>query len=133
MARKYIRDASGRFSGGSGRVSGGGGKGSSKGGPPRMTSKPPLPPPPKAVTKKGSNAIKPGPKVPTRMDAKPSTRKMNAAEKAYAEIKAQKSKFKSDRKVIEEMTRRGFLKGNDPQGQMIRIARSTRLKQGGTY
>jgi hypothetical protein len=67
------------------------------------------------------------------MGAKPAGRKLNAAEKAYAEIKAQKSKFKSDRKVIEEMTRRGFLKGSDPQGQMIRIARSTRIKQGGTY
>jgi hypothetical protein len=130
MARKYIRDTAGRFSGGGGKVSSGRG---GKGGQPKANTKTPAPSPAKAATSKGANAIKAGPRVPPRMESKPAGNKLNSAERAYAEIKAQKSKFKSDRKVIEEMTRRGFLKGNDPQGQMIRIARSARMKQGGTY
>ena len=116
MARNYQRDSQGRFSGSGGRSSGGSGgasKGGNKGGP--------LPPPPKAATKNGANAIKPGP------------RRLNAAEKAYLEIKAQKSKFGSDKKVIAEMARRGFLKGPDPQGQAIRIASSARRKKGSPY
>ena len=62
---------------------------------------------------------------------KPST--LLAAEKAYGEIKAQKSKFRSDKKVREEMMRRGFLKGNDPQGDLMRIARKYRMRRGGSY
>lgn len=75
----------------------------------------------KSVKAKSANAIKPSP------------RRLNSAEKAYAEIKAQKSKFGSDKKVREEMIRRGFVKGSDPQGQMIKIARTIRLKQGNRY
>lgn len=63
----------------------------------------------------------------------PSPRRLTAAEKAYTEIKSQKSKFRSDAKVRAEMQRRGFLKGDDPQGQLINIASSARRKRGGTY
>jgi len=62
---------------------------------------------------------------------RPST--LLAAERAYGEIKAQKSKFRSDKKVREEMIRRGFLQGPDPQGQLISIARRYRLRRGGAY
>ena len=138
MARSYTRDSNGRFSGGGGGRSGGssgsgGGGGKKKAAnpgpgpmkkpplPPPPLKKPPLPPPPKAATKKGANAIQPSP------------RRLNAAEKAYLEIKAQKGKFGSDKKVIAEMTRRGFLKGADPQGQAIRIASNARRKKGSPY
>lgn len=63
----------------------------------------------------------------------PSPRRLTAAEKAYTEIKAQKSKFRSDAKVRAEMQRRGFLKGADPQGQLINIASNARRKRGGSY
>lgn len=49
------------------------------------------------------------------------------------EIKAKKSKFRSDKKVREEMQRRGFLKGADPQGQLITIAHRARRKRGMPY
>jgi hypothetical protein len=62
---------------------------------------------------------------------KPSS--LRAAEKAYGEIKAQKSKFRSDKKVREEMIRRGFLKGSDPQGKLIEIGRRYRMRRGSTY
>jgi hypothetical protein len=89
--------------------------------PPIPLKKPPLPPPPKAATKKGANAIQPSP------------RRLNAAEKAFLEIRAQRSKFRSDKKVIAEMMRRGFLKGPDPQGQAINIASSARRKKGSPF
>ena len=86
---------------------------------------------------KAANAIKPSPRssearsIPFTTSAKDSKgKRLTSAERAYAEIKAQKSKFRSDKKVIEEMIRRGFLKGKDPQGMMMTIARSTRIKQG---
>lgn len=63
----------------------------------------------------------------------PSPRRLTAAEKAYAEIKAQKSKFRSDAKVQAEMQRRGFLKGADPRGQLINIASSSRRKRGQAF
>jgi hypothetical protein len=73
----------------------------------------------KPKTKPPANTIKPS--------------SLLAAEKAYGEIKAQKSKFRSDKKVREEMIRRGFLKGSDPQGKLIEIARKYRMRRGGTY
>jgi hypothetical protein len=81
----------------------------------------------KAPAGKASSGSKPANKV------SPSPRRLNAAEKAYAEIKAQKSKFRSDKKVREEMQRRGFLKGPDPQGQLIMIASRARKKKGSPY
>lgn len=64
-----------------------------------------------------------------------SPRRLNAAERAYMEITTGKgkSKFRSDRKVREEMQRRGFLKGKDAQGDLITIASRARRKRGGTY
>ena len=62
-----------------------------------------------------------------------SPRRLNAAESAYVQITTGKgrSKFKSDRKVREELQRRGFLKGSkDPQGDLIRIAAQVRRKKG---
>ena len=169
MARKYTRDANGRFSGGGGGGSRGGGSGGGRSGsgggggggtgggggkkkastpqsgpmkkpplPPPL-KKPPLPPPPKAATKKGANNIKPsrfseaGILSSNSSTASGKGKRLTNAEKAYNEIKAQKSKFRSDKKVREEMIRRGFLKGSDPQGQLMRIARSSRIKQGGDY
>jgi hypothetical protein len=156
MARSYTRDSNGRFSGGGGGRSGGssgsgGGGGKKKAAnpgpgpmkkpplPPPPLKKPPLPPPPKAATKKGANSIKPsrfseaGIVSSNSSTASGKGKRLTKAEKAYNEIKAQKSKFRSDKKVREEMIRRGWLKGSDPQGQLIRIARSARIKQGGDY
>ncbi|MGA1024235.1 MAG: hypothetical protein ACO3TI_07325 [Aquiluna sp.] len=81
-----------------------------------------------AAVRKGKNGQA---KVKAANAIKPST--LLAAEKAYGEIKAQKSKFRSDKKVREEMMRRGFLKGNDPQGDLMRIARKYRMRRGGSY
>ena len=67
----------------------------------------------------------------------PSPRRLSAAEKDYAEITGpgNKSKFRSSKKVREEMQRRGFLKGADPQGELIQLADTVRRKkgQGGMY
>ena len=142
-------------SGGGGGRSGSGGGGSGGGGKKKASTpqpgpmkkpplppplkKPPLPPPPKAATKKGANSIKPsrfseaGIVSSNSSTASGKGKRLTKAEKAYNEIMAQKSKFRSDKKVREEMIRRGWLKGNDPQGQLMRIARSSRIKQGGDY
>lgn len=86
---------------------------------------------------KPANNIQPSPRsiesrsLPfTAPASKAKGKPLTSAEKAYAEIRAQKSKFRSDKKVREEMMRRGFLKGKDPQGQLLRIGRSARIKQG---
>jgi hypothetical protein len=95
------------------------------------TTKKPPPPPPwskgmlAAKAKADRQAARPANAI------KPSS--LLAAEKAYGEIKAQKRKFGSDKKVREEMIRRGFLKGNDPQGKLIEIARKYRMRRGRTY
>jgi hypothetical protein len=81
---------------------------------------------------KSRGGAKPGGKGGARPANKivASPRRLNSAERAYMEIKAQKSKFRSDKKVREEMQRRGFLKGRDPQGQLINIASRARRKRG---
>ncbi len=137
MARTYRRDARGRFTSGGGsgqtggrgaRLKGGGAK--RAGGGAKMTvakaggtvAKPSRPP----------SANKPSAPKPANKIA-PSPRRPNAAERAYMEIKngKGKSKFRSDKKVLEEMQRRGFLKGKDPQGQLINIASQARRKKAG--
>ena len=154
MARKYSRDSRGRFAsgGGGGRsASGGTGKaaigGASKGNAgkkkavtqPMATTRKPPPPPPwskamlaaKARDDKASMARAAAVKKAPANAIKPSS--LRAAEKAYGEIRAQKSKFRSDKKVKEEMIRRGFLKGSDPQGQLIAIGRRYRMRRGSPY
>ncbi len=96
MARRYIRDKSGRFAG----------SGSS-----RFKSR--------SAGKKSKS--------------KSSGKALNNPEKAYLAIKSQKSKFGSDRKVFAEMQRRGFLKGADPMGQLIKVASNARIKQGAPF
>lgn len=87
-------------------------------------------------------AAKPVAAKPAKVKGEPKTKQpantinpssLRAAEKAYGEIKAQKSKFGSDKKVREEMIRRGFLKGSDPQGRLIGIAKKYRMRRGGAY
>ena len=141
MARSYKRDASGRFSstgGGSGKgksKASGGSKGKAAGGVPSGGK----PPPPAAkeakATKKDAKPAKESAKPANKVA--PSPRRLSAAEKAYAEITGpgNKSKFRSSKKVREEMQRRGFLKGADPQGELIQLADTVRRKkgQGGMY
>jgi hypothetical protein len=72
----------------------------------------------------------PAPKAKPANKIAPSPRRANVAEAAYREIRSQKSKFGSDKKVMAEMERRGFLNAKDKRGQMIRIASNSRRKQG---
>jgi hypothetical protein len=117
--RKYNRDARGRF------ASSGGGGGKSAGKP----SKPAASSAPKAKGS-GRGKAKPAdaPNAANKVSASP--RRLTKAEQAYMEIKAQKSKFRSDKKVREEMQRRGFLKSSDPQGELIKLAYNARAKKG---
>lgn len=103
--------------------------------------KPPLPPPvPEAILKasKVTSAAMRDRKRETGIanNIRPSPRRHTAAEAAYWDIKngKGKSRFRSDKKVREEMRRRGFLKDSkDPQGDLIKIARSARRKKGSWY
>jgi hypothetical protein len=104
----------------------------------KASSKPGLPPPIPQKLLKAANAARAG-AAARRKASEPankivgSPRRHNAAEAAYWQIKTGKgrSKFNSDKKVREEMQRRGFLKGSkDPQGDLIRIASSARRKKG---
>lgn len=105
------------------------------------TRKPPLPPPvPEAILKasKVTSAAMRDRKRETGIanNIRPSPRRHTAAEAAYWDIKngKGKSRFRSDKKVREEMRRRGFLKDSkDPQGDLIKIARSARRKKGSWY
>jgi hypothetical protein len=117
--RKYNRDSRGRFA----SSGGGGGKSAGKASKPAASSAP-------KAKGSGRGKAKPAdaPKAANKIAASP--RRLNKAEQDYAEISAQKSKFRSDKKVREEMMRRGHLKGSDPQGELIRIAVSTRSKKG---
>lgn len=112
MARRYVRDRRGRFASVGATARGG-----------RLTNL------------KGeryateTKAIAGGAPAGT-VKAKPKSSK-GAAERAYLEIRAGKGgKRLSDRKVMEEMQRRGFLKGGDVQGQMINIAANARKMAG---
>ena len=122
MARKYARDNRGRFS------SKGGGKG--KG----ATPPPPPPKPSNADYKRAAAGAKAKASVKASKGPAnkvvPSPKRFNAAEKAYAEILQQPSKFRSDRQRRAELQRQGFLKGKDVQGEAIRLARSVRVKAG---
>jgi hypothetical protein len=80
----------------------------------------------------GSGRLKSG-LAGKKSKSKSPSKTLNKTEKAYLEIKSQKSKFKSDRKVFAEMQRRGFLKGADPMGQLIKVASNARTKQGAPF
>ena len=124
MARTYKRDANGRFSGSGGGSKGGkGGKGAkaAAGGPP---------PPPPGLSKTqwakvNSASGKPSNKVSS------SPRRLSKAERDYLDITAQRSKFRSDSKVREEMKRRGHFKGSkDVQGDLIKLSGTVNSKIG---
>jgi hypothetical protein len=77
---------------------------------------------------KGNLAAKAGkPKAANKVSASP--RRLSKAEQDYADIRSQKSKFRSDKAVRAEMQRRGHLKGKDPQGELIGIAANARGKK----
>lgn len=107
------------------------GKGASKTGKTAPTARKAPPPPAWSPAMKAAAARK-------RTSAGPankivaSPRRLNAAERAYMEITTGKgkSKFRSGKKVREEMQRRGFLKGKDVQGQLIKLASNARRKRG---
>jgi hypothetical protein len=124
MTRTYKRDANGRFSG-----SGGGSKGGKGGKSAKPAAGGPPPPPPglsKAQwAKVNSTASKPSNRVSS------SPRRLSKAERDYLDIKSQRSKFRSDAKVREEMKRRGHFKGSkDVQGDLIKLAGNVRSKTG---
>jgi hypothetical protein len=115
--RKYNRDSRGRFA----SSGGGGGKSAGKASKPAASSAP-------KGSGRGKSKAAEAPKAANKVSASP--RRLTKAEQAYMEIKAQKSKFRSDKKVREEMQRRGFLKSGDPQGELIKLAYNARAKKG---
>lgn len=140
MTRKYTRDNRGRFASGGGGATARGGRLRTAGGNKRATQtmkaqgaggagvmKGKVQRDAGAMAKRSAPAAK-APAAGNKVAASPM--RMNAAEKAYAEIKQQRSKFGSDAKVRAEMQRRGFLKGKDAQGELINIAASARKKAG---
>lgn len=144
MARKYSRDNRGRFASGGGGSTARGGRLRTAGGNKRATQtmkaqgaggagvmKGAVKRDLGAMAKVGKPAAAPAKTAPTggnKIAASP--RRFNAAERAYAEISQQPSKFRSDAQVRAEMQRRGFLKGKDTQGDLINIARAARMKAG---
>jgi hypothetical protein len=139
--RRYARDARGRFASTGATARGGrlktpsGGKratvtASANGGGKGTISKPAGLQPgaikPKPQAKPAAKAS--APKATNKVSASP--RRLSKAEQDYMDIQSQKSKFRSDKKVREEMQRRGHLKGSDPQGDLIKIAYTARAKKG---
>jgi hypothetical protein len=100
---------------------------------PTASRKAPPPPAWSAAMKAAAARKQTGGKPANNISASP--RRLNAAERAYIDITTGKgkSKFRSDKKVREEMQRRGFLTGKDAQGDLITIASRARRKRGGTY